>query len=72
MNDILEYKTYYATVHFSGEDEVFHGKIIGINDTYLRFVPCMLPFALSLISSLLASDTTFHLHSPPVNVAVLV
>jgi predicted HicB family RNase H-like nuclease len=32
MNDILEYKTYYATVHFSAEDEVFYGKIIGIND----------------------------------------
>lgn len=32
MNDILEYKTYYATVYFSAEDEVFHGKIIGIND----------------------------------------
>lgn len=32
MNDILEYKSYYAEVHFSGEDEVFYGKIIGIND----------------------------------------
>ena len=32
MNDILEYKGYYATVHFNAEDEVFHGKIIGIND----------------------------------------
>jgi predicted HicB family RNase H-like nuclease len=32
MNDILEYKTYYAEVHFSAEDEVFHGKILGIND----------------------------------------
>ena len=32
MNDILEYKSYYATVHFSAEDEVFFGKIIGIND----------------------------------------
>lgn len=32
MNDVLEYKTYYAEVHFSSEDEVFHGKIIGIND----------------------------------------
>src|SRR5688572_672243 len=32
MKDILEYKTYYATVHFNAEDEVFHGKIIGIND----------------------------------------
>jgi predicted HicB family RNase H-like nuclease len=32
MNDILQYKTYYATVHFSAEDEVFFGEIIGIND----------------------------------------
>jgi len=32
MNDILEYKGYYATVHFSAEDDVFYGKIIGIND----------------------------------------
>ena len=32
MNDILEYKNYYATVHFNADDEVFHGKIIGIND----------------------------------------
>lgn len=32
MNDILEYKSYFATVRFNAEDEVFHGKIIGIND----------------------------------------
>ena len=32
MNDILEYKTYYATIQFSAEDEVFYGKVIGIND----------------------------------------
>lgn len=32
MNDILEYKDYYGEVHFSAEDEIFHGKIIGIND----------------------------------------
>ena len=32
MNDILQYKDYYASVHFSAEDEVFHGKILGIND----------------------------------------
>ena len=32
MTDILEYKSYYASVHFGSEDEVFHGKIIGIND----------------------------------------
>jgi len=32
MNDILEYKGYYGNVHFSAEDEIFYGKIIGIND----------------------------------------
>lgn len=32
MNDILEYKSYYAEVHFNSDDEVFYGKIIGIND----------------------------------------
>ncbi len=32
MNDILEYKNYFATVNFNAEDEVFHGKVIGIND----------------------------------------
>jgi predicted HicB family RNase H-like nuclease len=32
VNDILQYKDYLATVHFSTEDETLHGKIIGIND----------------------------------------
>ncbi len=32
MNDILEYKGYFAEVHFSSEDEVFFGKLLGIND----------------------------------------
>jgi len=32
MNDILDYKGYYATVHYSASDDVFFGKIIGIND----------------------------------------
>jgi len=32
MTDILQYKDYYASVHFSAEDEVFHGKILGISD----------------------------------------
>lgn len=29
---MLEYKGYYANIDFSAEDEVFHGKLIGIND----------------------------------------
>jgi len=32
MNDILEYNGYYGSVHFSSEDEVFHGKLLGIDD----------------------------------------
>ena len=33
MTDILQYEGYFASVHFSAEDEVFFGKIIGINDS---------------------------------------
>jgi predicted HicB family RNase H-like nuclease len=32
MADMLEYKNYSAVVSFSAEDEIFHGKIISIND----------------------------------------
>jgi len=32
MNDVLDYKGYYATVHYSASDDVFFGKILGIND----------------------------------------
>jgi predicted HicB family RNase H-like nuclease len=32
MNDILQYKNYFASVHFSSADEVFYGKAVGIND----------------------------------------
>jgi predicted HicB family RNase H-like nuclease len=32
MSEILRYKDYLASVQFSAEDEVFHGKILGIND----------------------------------------
>lgn len=32
MNDIIKYKDYFATIHFSSEDEVFFGKVLGIND----------------------------------------
>ena len=32
MNDILQYKDYYASIHFSSEDEVFFGKVLAIND----------------------------------------
>jgi len=32
MADVIQYKGYSASVQFSAEDEVFCGKIIGIND----------------------------------------
>ena len=32
MTDKLKYKEFIGTVHFSSEDEVFFGKIEGIND----------------------------------------
>src|SRR5450631_2254778 len=32
MNDILKYKDYLASIQFNANDEVFHGKILGIND----------------------------------------
>lgn len=32
MSEILKYKEYYADVHFSAEDDVFYGQIVGIND----------------------------------------
>lgn len=33
MNDILKYKDFLASVHFSMEDDIFHGKIEGIDDS---------------------------------------
>ena len=32
MTDVMEYKGYYASVHFSGADDVFYGKLLGIDD----------------------------------------
>jgi predicted HicB family RNase H-like nuclease len=32
MNNILQYKGYAAEINFSGEDEIFYGKLIGIKD----------------------------------------
>ena len=32
MTDKLKYKEFIGSVHFSARDEVFHGKIEGIND----------------------------------------
>ena len=32
MKDILTYKGFIGSVHFSADDSVFHGKIEGIDD----------------------------------------
>jgi predicted HicB family RNase H-like nuclease len=32
MTDYLKYKDYLATINYSAEDEVFYGRIFGIND----------------------------------------
>jgi predicted HicB family RNase H-like nuclease len=32
MKDLIKYKEYLGTVHFSAEDEVFYGKIEGVDD----------------------------------------
>jgi predicted HicB family RNase H-like nuclease len=32
VKDFMEYKGYIGSVRFSGEDEVFHGKLQGIRD----------------------------------------
>ena len=33
MKDTLKYKNYISSVHFNAEDEVFYGKIEGIEDS---------------------------------------
>jgi predicted HicB family RNase H-like nuclease len=32
MNDVMQYKDYLASLSYSSEDEVFYGKILGIDD----------------------------------------
>lgn len=32
MSEILKYGNHTATLYFSAEDELFHGKVMGIND----------------------------------------
>ena len=32
MRDIMQYEGYIGSVHYSNEDEVFHGKLEGIRD----------------------------------------
>jgi predicted HicB family RNase H-like nuclease len=32
MNEFLQYKNYLASIQFSANDDVFYGKILGIND----------------------------------------
>ncbi len=33
MKDVIVYKEYFGSVHYSADDEVFFGKIEGINDS---------------------------------------
>lgn len=33
MKDVMIYKEYLGSVHYSGDDEIFFGKIEGINDS---------------------------------------
>jgi predicted HicB family RNase H-like nuclease len=39
MDDLLPYKNFSASVHFSAEDGAFYGKLIGIDDL-VRFEGC--------------------------------
>jgi predicted HicB family RNase H-like nuclease len=32
MKNVLSYKVYFGSVEFSDEDDIFHGRIVGIND----------------------------------------
>ena len=32
MKDVLQYKNFIGSVHFNADDEIFYGKIEGIND----------------------------------------
>lgn len=32
MKDVMKYKEYLTTVHYSTEDEVFYGKLEGVED----------------------------------------
>lgn len=32
MNELLQYKDYLASLHFNAKDEVFHGRMLGIDD----------------------------------------
>ena len=38
MKDILHYKDFIGSVHFSAEDECFFGKIEGIDDFFVQSV----------------------------------
>jgi predicted HicB family RNase H-like nuclease len=33
MKDVINYRNFMASVHFSQEDDVFYGKLVGINDS---------------------------------------
>lgn len=35
MNDVLHYKGYYASIHFCAQENIFFGKITGIEELIL-------------------------------------
>jgi predicted HicB family RNase H-like nuclease len=35
MENTMQYKNYKAEINFSGEDDVFYGKLLGVNDLVL-------------------------------------
>jgi predicted HicB family RNase H-like nuclease len=35
MNDVFHYKGYYASIHFSAQENIFFGKIQGIEEVVL-------------------------------------
>jgi len=39
MEDALQYKNFSASVHFSAEDGVYYGKLVGTNDV-VNFEGC--------------------------------
>jgi predicted HicB family RNase H-like nuclease len=37
MKDVMQYKNFIGSVHFNADDEIFYGKIEGINNDLVTF-----------------------------------
>ena len=37
MKDVMQYKNFIGSVHFNANDEIFYGKIEGINNDLVTF-----------------------------------